>query len=118
MDKEAGIHSSITELFRTPKGVIFQNDRRGEFMLEFLGRTTNFKVQEFLHFKKSVDKINLEDLILNDLPDLQIIHHRNTDQLFVVTLCDLVSLKELLNGAKVMLELNSIVNSRLAICRL
>ena len=118
MDQVEGTHSSITELFRTSKGVVFQDDKRGRFMLEFLGRTTNFKVQEFLHFKKSVDQINLEDLILNDLPDLQIIHHRNTDQLFVVTLCDLVSLKELLNGAKVMIELNSIVSTRLAVCAL
>ena len=112
------VFKSQCELFRTPKGVIFQDDKRGRFTLEFLGKTTSFKVQDFLHFKKAVDKINLEDILLNDCPDLQIIHHRNTDQLFVITLCDLVSLKELLNGAKVMLELNSIVHTRLAPCKL
>ena len=54
----------------------------------------------------AVDKINLEDLFFNDLSDLHIIHHRHSDHLFLVTLCDLVALKELLSGTKVMLELN------------
>ena len=101
------------ELFRTSKGVIYQHDITSSFTMEFLGKTAVFKVQEFLHFKKSIDKINLTDLLLGDCPDLQIIHHKFSNHLFVVTLCDLVAMKELLAGAKVMLELNSILNNRL-----
>ena len=109
----------LNELFRTSKGVVYQNDQNNSFFLDFQGRTAEFRVQDFLHFKRSVDKINLDDLFLNDLnPDLQIIHHKNTDQLFLITLCDLVALKELLSGAKVMLELNSIICSRLSSCML
>ena len=108
--------SHVSELFRTDKGVVFQDDANNCFVLKFMGKKATFKVNEFIHFKKSIDRINLNDLFLNDLDtDLQIIHHKNSDQLFVVTLCDLVSLKELLAGAKVMLELNSIIYSRLAI---
>ncbi len=113
------IVSLPAELFRTSKGVIYQDDRSNTFWLEFMGRRVSFRVNEFLHFKKCIDKINLEDLFLNEInADLQIIHHRHSDQLFIITLCDLVALKELLAGAKVMLELNSIICSRLSICAL
>lgn len=110
--------STPTELFRTSKGVVYQDDRQCCFTLKFMHRTAHFKVQEFLHFKRSIDKINLEDLFFNDLSDLHIIHHRHSDHLFLVTLCDLVALKELLSGTKVMLELNSILSARLAPCGL
>jgi hypothetical protein len=111
--------NTLNELFRTDKGVVYQDDINSRFTLEFMGRKVSFKVHQFLHFKRSIDSINLEDLFLNDIhADLQIIHHRNTDQLLVVTLCELVALKELLSGAKVMLELNSIICSRLAPCKL
>jgi len=113
-----GRSNTVSELFRTEKGVIYQDDRNNRFTLEFMDRKAAFKVQEFLHFKKAVDSISLEELFLNDHSDLQIIHHRNTDQLFLITLCELVALKELLSGAKVMLELNSIICSRLAPCKL
>jgi hypothetical protein len=107
----------LNELYRTVRGVVYQDDVNNCFTLEFMGRKTVFKVYEFLHFKKSIDNINLADLFLNDQDqDLQIIHHKNSDQLFVITLCDLVALKELLSGAKVMLELNSIICSRLSTC--
>lgn len=107
--------TSRNVLFRTAKGAVYQDDSNNSFTLEFMGKKGVFKVHEFLHFKKSIDKINLDDLFLNDLDqDLQIIHHKNSDQLFVITLCDLVALKELLSGAKVMLELNSIISSRLS----
>lgn len=105
---------SLNELFRTTKGVIYQDDRSNRFLLKFMGKEVRFKVQEFLHFKKSIDKIDLQDLFLNEpTADLQIIHHRHSDQIFLITLCELVALKELLSGAKVMLELNSIICSRL-----
>jgi hypothetical protein len=114
-DRSAG----ITELFRTEKGVVYQDDQNSCFTLDFMGRKAIFKVYEFLHFKRSIDNINLADLFLNDVDqDLQIIHHKNSDQLFLITLCDLVALKELLSGAKVMLELNSIICSRLYTCTL
>ena len=107
-----------SELFRTSRGVVYQDDKNGLFILEFMNKTARFKVQEFLHFKKAIDLLDLDDLFINEKQDLQIIHHKNSDHLFVVTLCDLVTLKELLNGAKVMLELNSILSTRLASCSL
>jgi hypothetical protein len=114
-DKSVGMN----ELFRTKKGVVYQDDQNSCFTLDFMGRKAVFKVYEFLHFKRSIDNINLTDLFLNDVgQDLQIIHHKISDQLFLITLCDLVALKELLSGAKVMLELNSIICSRLSNCTL
>ena len=71
------------ELFRTTKGVVFQDDAHKRFTLKFMGRTANFRVQEFLHFKRCIDKVDLEDLFFNDLPDLQIIHHKHSDHLFL-----------------------------------
>jgi hypothetical protein len=107
-------YGSLNELYRTAKGACYQDDQTNRFLLEFMGKEVEFKVQEFLHFKKSIDKIDLQDLFLNEpTADLQIIHHKHSDHIFLITLCELVALKELLSGAKVMLELNSIICSRL-----
>jgi len=114
-------HSAFhtSELFRTVKGVIYQDNLRNNFSLEFLDRKVAFRVKEFLHFKKIIDQIKVEDVLLGEcFPEFQIIHHKQSDHLFVFTLCDLVALKELLAGAKVMLELNSIICSRLSSCSL
>jgi len=109
------ILNGLTELYRNHKGVVYQNDHDNTFLLEFSGKQCVFKVQGFINFKKTIDKIDLDDLFLNEsAADLQIIHHKNSGQLFLVTLCELVALRDLLAGSRAMLELNSIICSRLA----
>lgn len=102
-------------LFKTDKGAVIQDDHAHQFVLIFNGRQARFKVQEFLQFKRSMDAINLEDLFLGEGPgiDVQIIHHQGSDQLFVFTLCEIIAVKELVQGAMAMLQLNRILNDRL-----
>lgn len=102
-------------LYRTDKGAILQDDGTRQFILEFQGRSTRFKVAEFLQFKKNIDDLDLKDLFLSEGKgiDIQIIHQKGSGHLFVFTLCELVNIKELLQGAMAMIELNRIINDRL-----
>ena len=102
-------------VFRTEKGAIIQDDHRRQYILEFQGKRTVFKVSDFLQFKKQLDQIDLAQLFLEDGKgmDVQILHQKGSDQIFVFTLCELVAIKELFHGAKTMLELNRILQERL-----
>ncbi len=92
-----------------------QDDLARQFILNFKGKTVRLKACEFLNFKRYVDQISLEDMILRDGigMDLQIIHHPRANQIFVLTLCEVIAMKELLNGTMVMLELQRILDDRL-----
>ncbi len=107
--------AAYVTLFQTEKGRVIQDDHAHQFILEFGGKKSFFKVQEFLQFKKSIDNLNLQDLFLGEGPgvDIQIIHHTGSEHLFVFTLCELIGIKELLSGAATMIELNRILNDRL-----
>jgi len=102
-------------LYQTKKGTVIQDDGTCQFILEFQGRKTLFKVSEFLQFKKTLDEINLADLFLGEGTgiDVQIIHYRGSDHFFVLTLCELVALKDLMHGAMTMIALNRMVHDRL-----
>lgn len=104
-----------SELFRTDKGAVFQDDQSHKFILEFKGKQAQFKVSEFLQFKRSIDKINLQDLFLKDVTqvDIEIIHHFSSGHLFVFTLCELIAIRELLHGTMTMLELQRIISEKL-----
>jgi len=49
----------------------------------------------------------------DDAYDVEIIRAPRTDHSFVLTLCDLVALRDLLNGTRFTLELNSLLNERI-----
>ena len=102
-------------VFGTEKGALIQDDSCRQFILEFQGKRTYFKISEFLNFKKKLDQIDLAQLFLEEGKgmDVQILHQQGRDEIFVLTLCELVALKEIFHGAKTMLELNSILHQRL-----
>lgn len=85
--------------------------------MEFGGRPTIFKVRDFFHFCKEVEAINLEEMAHNPsrTADVVILMPHFTDRCFVLTLQDVLNLKELLHGAKFMINLNSMVSECLRV---
>lgn len=104
----------LIEVFSTAKGCVYQSDSQNAFWIEFGGKITPFKTNCFLKLKGVVDNINLaERITCPHSADCEIIKMGKCNDFYVLTLCELVAFKELINGAKVMLELNSIIRERL-----
>jgi hypothetical protein len=102
------------EVFRTEKGCVYQSDALNSFFIEFGGKVTAHKTVCFLKLKGILDNINLAQRIsCTESADCEIIKMGKCEKYYVLTLCELVAFKELISGAKVMLELNGIIRERL-----
>lgn len=107
--------SSLIELYSNPKGSTFQCDATNRIIVEFDDVQVALRIRDFLTFKRKVDSVDLHTMIFNtdDAYDVEIIRAPRTDHSFVLTLCDLVALRDLLNGTRFTLELNSLLNERI-----
>lgn len=105
----------LKELFATPHGAVYQCDKEGKFHLEFAGQNTSFKFPCFFALRKRVNQIDVAKMLSNPdtSADVEIICPCGSNRVFVLNVVEIIQLKELLNGAKVMMELNSILFERL-----
>ena len=104
-----------TEIFSTNFGRVSQCDERRCFIIEFEGKTTEVNVPCFFCLKRMVDKVDLHAMAssVDSSSDVEIVAPHGCNHCFVLTISQVIQLKELLAGAKVMLELNSIIHARL-----
>lgn len=105
----------LVELYATENGSIHQCNKKNCFFVDFKGVSSFFKVHDFFNLKKMLDNVDIDEMILcpTRAKDLEIISPLGCDRCFVLTLKEVVEFKELLSGAKVMLELNSILYKNL-----
>lgn len=105
----------LEEVFRTQFGCIYQSDAENCLYIDFDGKAVKFKVACFFRLKAIVERINLANMASNPdrSSDVEIISPCACEHCYVLTLPQIVAFKELLTGAKVMLELNSIIKERL-----
>jgi len=109
------VAENFREIYRTKNGCVYQCDGKRCFCVDFAGYVTEFKLPCFFALKKLVDKINLDEMALNPAKasDIEIISPCGSERCYVLTLPELIEFKELLAGARVMLQLNSILHERL-----
>jgi hypothetical protein len=109
----AGIH--FEEVFSTSRGAIYQSDSEQCWYIDFAGKLARFDYRNLLKLKKAVYQIDIEQLLLNSskAPDLEIIFICACDHCYVLSLLQIIALKELLQGTFVMLDLNHILYDRL-----
>ena len=105
----------MTEVFKTKHGCVYQCDNENCFWVEFAGTLTPFKFHCFLRLKQLVDRIDIDAMVNNphNNADLEIISPCSCERCYTLTLPEIIRFKNLLAGAKVMLELNSILHERL-----
>jgi hypothetical protein len=101
----------LIEIFRTEHGAVYQCNRQNCFMVEFAGGTSPFKVHDFLALKQRLDAIDVQEMAQNAsrAADVAIVMPPRSERCFVLTLTDVLNFRELMQGAKVMLRLNSLV---------
>lgn|SRR5690606_5784861 len=107
--------SSVTtiEVYGTAYGSVTQCNQRNCYLLEFGGERTRFKVGDFLSFKKKIDRIDLEAMLTDPSPgaDYAVVMAVGTGRCFLLSVTEVIALRELLNGAKFMIELNCLIRS-------
>ncbi|MEJ2883048.1 hypothetical protein [Pedobacter sp. GR22-6] len=103
------------EVFSTINGAIYQSDSENCWYVDFAGKLARFDYRNLLKLKKAVYKIDIEVLLLDSTktPDLEILFICACDHCYVLSLIQIIALKELLQGTFVMLELNHIIYDRL-----
>jgi hypothetical protein len=101
----------LVEIFQTAHGTVYQCNRQNRFLVEFAGGISSFNVHDFLAFKSYVDTIDLEEMASNPcrIADVVVLMPPRSERCFVLMLTDVLHLRELLQGAKFMLKLNSMV---------
>lgn len=109
------VTDQFKEIFRTEHGVVYQCDCKGSFAVDFGGYVTEYKIPCFFALKKLLDGIDVEAMALNpeNYADIEIISPCGSERCYVLTLTELIEFQELLAGARVMLQLNSILHERL-----
>ncbi|ARS36278.1 hypothetical protein [Pontibacter actiniarum] len=102
----------LAEIYTSEAGAVYQCDRRNRIMLDFAGQRSLLKIEAFLRLKHAVDSINLDEMASSPAraADFDIVTVCGCDRCYVLTLPELCSLKELLAGARFMLELNSMLH--------
>ena len=105
----------MTKLFSTELGATFQSDQDRCFYVHFHGREIAMSACALIAFKKKIDAIDLVDLLTRDsvYTDTAVVSTCNREAIFVLSLREIIDLKELLSGTLVMLELNSILHRQL-----
>jgi hypothetical protein len=106
--------AQITEVFGTKAGTIYQSDAERCWYVDFAGKLAKFDYRCLLKLRKAVYHIDIEQVLLNTTksPDVEIIFICACDHCYVLTLVQIIALKELLEGTFVMLELNHILHDR------
>lgn len=105
--------ANVEEVFKTSNGAVYQCSRKNCYWLEFQGNTTAFKVSDFFAFKRRIDQVDIESMLCNSSRtfDFEIIMPFRTERCFILTVEDVLDLREILSGSKFMLELNGQIKS-------
>ena len=100
-------------VFATKNGRIEQSDTLHSFFLVFNEVEYKLAPCSLIALKSKLMTYDLEQIFLKDedISGLEIVPVCNRDRFLLLSLPELIELKELINGTFVMLELNSIVYS-------
>lgn len=105
--------TDLKELYRNDLGCIYQSDSCNKLAIEFGGSISYLNIPCFLCFSKQVNEIDLPAMANNLDSDIEIFTPCSCERCFILNLREAYYLKDLMQGAKVMLELNSIIHEKL-----
>jgi hypothetical protein len=103
------------ELFSTAKGCSVQCDLTSKIILHFGDLKASFRIGDFLNFRRAVNKIDIQSKLfdLSDESDYEFVEAPQLNLSHKLTLCELIQLRELVNGTYFAIELNSLLHQLL-----
>ena len=101
------------KLFETDKGYSYQCDETNRIVMYVFGTISEYKIHDFLLFQRKVNSVDVLDMLydLSDHADWQLIETTKRNFSRNLTICEIVQLRELLNGTKFALNLHSLLCS-------
>lgn len=107
--------STWEDVFSTQAGAVYQCDAENCWYINFAGKVAKFDYRCLQKLKKAVYHIDIEAKLLDSSkdPDVEIIFICACDHTYILTLLQIIELKELLQGTFVMLQLNNILHDKL-----
>lgn len=109
---------SIEEVFSTDNIKVSQCDTREIFVLEFEGKHIEFKLCDFVKFKRKIQAVDLVEMFDVNSPDVAIIHLPHCRDILVLSIRQVLEFRKLLNGTFDTLALNSQVHRTLRLYHL
>lgn len=103
------------ELFSTAKGYSVQCDLTSRIILHFGDIKAPFKILDFLNFRRFINSIDIHSKIfdLSDESDYEFVEAPQLNIGHKMTLCEVIQLRELVNGTHFAIELNSMLHQLL-----
>ncbi len=102
------------EIFVNEQGKIYQCMSKRKIVFVFQNKIEYLRINDFFTLQKLVNNIDVELMLLdNALADIEIISPIFFENVFIVSIPEIMALKDLLEGASIMLELQSIIYERL-----
>ncbi|WP_353718145.1 hypothetical protein [Dyadobacter sp. 676] len=100
------------ELFSTAKGYSVQCDLTSRIILHFGEIKASFKILDFLNFRRFINSIDIHSKIfdLSDESDYEFVEVPRLNMEHKMTLCEVIQLRELVNGTHFAIELNSMLH--------
>ncbi|MDB5287053.1 MAG: hypothetical protein JWR05_2002 [Mucilaginibacter sp.] len=104
-----------SDVFSTKYGAIYQSDAERCWYVDFAGKVAKFDYRCLLKLKKAVYNVDIEAKLLQSTkdPDIEILFICACDHCYILSLLQIIALKDLLEGTFVMLQLNHILQDRL-----
>jgi hypothetical protein len=111
---ETGMTASAhtIELYGNDKGETWQCDLTNSIGLQFGDWQVRFSARDFLTFCRHVNQFDIRALLfdLSDACDYQMVEAPKNALSHRLTLCELIQLRDLVNGTKFALELESMLH--------
>lgn len=104
------ISTNFHIVYSTQQTSLSQDDISGGYLLS-VGREEYFLDRyTYSHFRKNIKAIDLVTLLSSKTPDIEILKIRNSNRFLIVDIHCAIELKELIDGACAMFELNTCIH--------
>lgn len=103
-------YSDLHEVYRTEAGSVYQSDLEKCLYLNFSRKQAKFKYSCLLRLKKAIEAVDVDRMLTHpEASDVEIISICACEHCYVLTALDILALRDLLQGAFVMFQLNHII---------
>jgi hypothetical protein len=93
----------------------YQCDANEAFLIDFYQDQLSFKLCDLIRFRNKLNQIDIASLFSGENSENELFYLPNGDRFLLLTIQNILALKELLQGSFVMMELNSLIQKS---CRL
>ncbi|MCR9252628.1 MAG: hypothetical protein NXI20_19565 [bacterium] len=97
-------------VYKTRNASLSQSDSTNSYILRFFNDELEFRACEFISFKRKIQQLDLPQLLSTEAPDVEVLYLPHCDRLMVLSIHEILELREVLAGAFTMLELNSVIH--------